>query len=281
MSEEFVSKLEEIIPACELNFPPSPAFGPYKRFLEHAVAHPAKANVFLLEFLVLNFTKEGDIILDPMAGSGSTGVVASLNGRNAIQVDIEPKYYEWMEQAKKYVEEAHVLGKKGWIRNICGDARNLSNLLGNIDVIITSPPYEHQLHDSYEERACWKGGEIDKMKKLPVGYSSNPDNIGNMEGENYFSAMFKVYSEMFKVLKSNSLAIIVVKPYIRERRIVDLPYLTWVLLSRVGFKLERLFKLRLKMQSFWRILYYKRNPDVPLIAHEYVIVCRKGENNVS
>jgi hypothetical protein len=39
MSNEFTSELEKIMLAEELNFPPTPAFGKYKPFLEHAIAH--------------------------------------------------------------------------------------------------------------------------------------------------------------------------------------------------------------------------------------------------
>jgi len=38
---EFKSKLEEILSAEELLFDATPGFGPYKKFLEHAIAHPA------------------------------------------------------------------------------------------------------------------------------------------------------------------------------------------------------------------------------------------------
>ena len=38
---EFKSKLEDILPAEELAFDPTPGFGAYKKFLEHAIAHPA------------------------------------------------------------------------------------------------------------------------------------------------------------------------------------------------------------------------------------------------
>jgi len=55
--------------AVELNFPPTPGFGKYKFVMpKEAVAHPAKANTLLIEFLVKNFTQEGDVVLDPMAG---------------------------------------------------------------------------------------------------------------------------------------------------------------------------------------------------------------------
>jgi len=45
--------------------------------------------------------------------------------------------------------------------------------------------------------------------------------------------------------------------------------------QQAGFKLTRLFKLRLKQQSFWRILYSRKFPNVPKIVHEYVLVTVK------
>jgi hypothetical protein len=46
-------------------------------------------------------------------------------------------------------------------------------------------------------------------------------------------------------------------------------------MEQVGFKLEKLYKLRLQQESFWRILYKKKYSDVPEIRHEYILVCRK------
>jgi len=603
------------MPAEELLFEPTPAFGKYKTFLEHAVAHPAKMNTNLLKFLILNFTKEGEVILDPMAGSGSTAVVAALHGRNAVCVELEKRFYEWMEKARLNVEKHPTLTPKGRIVNICGDARRLSELLsradvaitsppyaetymgggdpekrkerlvkagrnpkdflggkarnavlkhygevdvcltsgvrkvgvstitareysqnpanignlplgevstiitsppyhnvdnvkpkseefwrkaheggkrwgskspsgtegkqitaegnisnfplGNIDAVITSPPYEMQhqggpdpnpvgtcikerypsesnignlplgsidccitsppysealsekagggskknvlgvgitsdgekqaqgaptpYSTSEENIGNLKHGEIDVVltsppyeasvsddkesplaggdeKKygrwrkgtarkhsytqhgepckvdtvitsppyegslegttrhtrggiasrdpalaqtgsyatlmsfgVPVGYSPNKDNIGNLKSSHeeyealtttprgplakglmkngkptYLSEMLKVYAEMFKVLKPAGLAIVVVKSLIRNKRVIDLPWHSWLMLERVGFKLVKLYKLRLKNSSFWRILYTKKFPDVPLIAHEYVLVCGKS-----
>jgi hypothetical protein len=39
--------------------------------------------------------------------------------------------------------------------------------------------------------------------------------------------------------------------------------------------IEKLYKFRLPSKSFWRRVYYKKHPDVPEIAHEYVIVTVK------
>ena len=39
-----------------------------------------------------NYTKEGDIVLDPMCGSGTTCLVAKKLGRNYIGIDISKEY---------------------------------------------------------------------------------------------------------------------------------------------------------------------------------------------
>ena len=46
----------------------------------------------LMEHLIKVFTKEGDVILDPFAGSGTTGLAALNTGRNAILIEREPDY---------------------------------------------------------------------------------------------------------------------------------------------------------------------------------------------
>ncbi|HDI52850.1 MAG TPA: hypothetical protein ENF89_01725 [Candidatus Bathyarchaeota archaeon] len=209
---EWRSQLEDLMPAGELRIPPTPGFGPYKPFLSQGLAHPAKANTRLLEWLVLTFTKPGDIILDPMAGSGSTGVVAALHGRNAILVDIERRFYRWMLEAAVKVNRHRTLSRKGWIWPLLGDARQLSRLLeeadipflkGRADLILTSPPYadakrggradKRRMAERWDRafRRCggdwnswgdtWKTpGRMRSLEALGSGYSENSENIGNL-----------------------------------------------------------------------------------------------------
>ena len=39
-------------------------------------------------------SREGDLILDPFSGSGTTGEVALLNGRNYVGLELNPEYAE-------------------------------------------------------------------------------------------------------------------------------------------------------------------------------------------
>ena len=45
---------------------------------------------------ILTWSKPGDIILDPMAGSGTTPLMAKENGRNFIAIDISQEYVDMM-----------------------------------------------------------------------------------------------------------------------------------------------------------------------------------------
>lgn len=56
------------------------------------VGHPAPFPVKLADRVLRLFSYEGDVILDPFAGSGTTCLAAVLSGRKYVGYDIEPAY---------------------------------------------------------------------------------------------------------------------------------------------------------------------------------------------
>ena len=54
--------------------------------------HPTQKPEYLLERIILAASKEGDLVLDPFCGSGTTGVVAVRYGRNFIGIDSNAEY---------------------------------------------------------------------------------------------------------------------------------------------------------------------------------------------
>src|SRR3989338_3637243 len=56
--------------------------------------HPTQKPLDLLKRIVLASTNKGDVILDPFAGSSTTGIAAAMNGRKFIGVDLEKDYLE-------------------------------------------------------------------------------------------------------------------------------------------------------------------------------------------
>jgi DNA modification methylase len=65
--------------------------------------HRTEKPVSLLELYIRQSTKPGDVILDPFAGSGSTGCAAVRQGRQFIGIEIKE---EWFEVACRRIERA-------------------------------------------------------------------------------------------------------------------------------------------------------------------------------
>ena len=62
------------------------------------IGHPAPFPIELPHRLINLYSYEGDVVLDPFCGSGSTCIAAKQNGRNYIGYDINPKYIELSER---------------------------------------------------------------------------------------------------------------------------------------------------------------------------------------
>ena len=56
--------------------------------------HSTEKPVALMEWILKYFSKEGDVVLDPTMGSGSTGVACKNMNRNFIGIEKDPEIYE-------------------------------------------------------------------------------------------------------------------------------------------------------------------------------------------
>ncbi|MCG8344149.1 MAG: site-specific DNA-methyltransferase [Chlorobiales bacterium] len=66
----------------------------------HSAAFPEG----LPEWFIKLFTREGDTVLDPFMGSGTTNTVAKRMRRNSIGIEIVPEYYSMIENELNSVE---------------------------------------------------------------------------------------------------------------------------------------------------------------------------------
>ena len=65
--------------------------------------HPTQKPVELMQKLLLDYSKEGDLVLDCFLGSGSTAVACKLLKRNYIGIEISPEYCKIAEQRIKSI----------------------------------------------------------------------------------------------------------------------------------------------------------------------------------
>jgi len=67
--------------------------------------HPAMFPEKLAEDHILSWSNEGDIVLDPMAGSGTTLKMAKKNNRNYIGIEISPEYIDIINNRLPHLQE--------------------------------------------------------------------------------------------------------------------------------------------------------------------------------
>ena len=70
--------------------------------------HPTQKPLSLLSRIIMASTKEGEWILDPFNGSGTTGVAASLLGRKFLGIDMDSSYLELASKRREELENGEV-----------------------------------------------------------------------------------------------------------------------------------------------------------------------------
>ena len=298
-------------------------------FTGMSFSHPAKMSLPLQLWLIENYTKAGETILDPMAGSGTVLVACSL-GRNVIAVELEQKFIDMMHGNWEKIKQrgAQMGYSMGACQIIKGDARQLEGLL--VDKIITSPPYAETVQQAggnikddfkgFIGKSCIEVrkysddpnnlgnlsyGDIDAVitsppyegsgvaqlpsdmgkthrqlnisgSRINLQYSDRQENIGNLKSQSYLEAMLAVYRQCLGVLKAGGLLILVTKNFIRNKQIIRLDLDTIQLCEQAGFGFVERHYRKLPAQSFWRIIYMKKHPEVEPIEYEDILVFRKG-----
>ena len=73
---------------------------PFKQY-----GHPTTKPVPLMEWLILHFSKKGQIILDPFIGSGTTAVACKETNRNYIGIELNEEYCKIARRRIKAIPE--------------------------------------------------------------------------------------------------------------------------------------------------------------------------------
>lgn len=81
----------------------------YPRESRYEKIHPTQKPVELLEKLIEIFTDKGDVVIDPVAGSGSTLIAANNLERKSYGFEIKKDFFK---NAQKWIQENETLNKE-------------------------------------------------------------------------------------------------------------------------------------------------------------------------
>ncbi|MDO8512650.1 MAG: DNA methyltransferase [bacterium] len=202
--------------------------------------------------LILRYSKEGDVLLDPMIGGGTTAIEAKILNRNIICSDVNDVA---LERTKKSL--AFKVENKAWQKVLKRDARDLSKANDeSIDFILTHPPY------------------VDIIK-----YSEGKikEDLSNIHGiDDFVDEMGKVAKELYRVLKTGKYCAILIGDTRRNKMYQPLAFKVMQKFLDVGFVLkEDIIKRQFncKATGFW--VNKSRESNFLLIMHEHLFVFQR------
>lgn len=239
---------------------------------EDELLHPAKFPETLIEGFISFFTKEGEWVLDPFMGSGSTMLSAGNLKRNAVGIELSRDYFNSTKRRIKRNNYSSTL------LPILGSSAKLNELIKSklrkdilFDYVITSPPYWNQL-----ERNSLRQ-KVRTEKGLSTKYSENKDDLGNEKDYGLFIAkQAEIFDNVFDATKLNGYLTVITNNVYFNGKLFPLAFDTAISLTNRG---ERSWVL--KDEKIWL------QDDKPLVAlgvnnawvanrhHQYCLIFRK------
>jgi len=196
--------------------------------------HPAKFPETLAQDFIEFFTKPGQVVLDPMAGTGSTRIAALRASRHSVGIELNPDYAAiacHLLEEERNMNQVENEGIRAQM--ITGDAAHLPELVSThniplINYVLTSPPYWNMLHAH--------GFETQKARRdsssLDVVYSTDPNDLGNLaDYEEFLEKLAAIYQGMRPYLHPGAYITIIVKNIKKKGRLYPL---AWDLAHRVA-----------------------------------------------
>ncbi|MDN5751554.1 MAG: site-specific DNA-methyltransferase [Pseudonocardia sp.] len=263
------------------------------RYTPGSTAHPAKMLPAVAAHAIAQYTRPGDLVLDPMCGIGTTLVEAVHLGRRAVGVEYEPHWVDVaranLDLARNHAGSHHVdLAVLDASRVLHGDARQLATLLppdlvGQAALVVTSPPYGPSTHGQV---SVIPGGGVQKYHHL-YGNLLDRGNLANIGHHRLLAGFQRILAALAAVLRPGAHVAITVRPWREHAELIDLPSQILACGTRAGLiPVERCVALLGRVAdeglvargSFFQrdFIRKQREAGLPLhlIAHEDVLVFR-------
>jgi hypothetical protein len=155
-------------------------------------SHPTEKPLAALLPLIRAYSRPGDIVLDPFAGTGKIHELPF----DTTGVEIEP---EW--------------GKVVQGRVVVADARSMPFADGEFDVVATSPTYGNRLADKHNA----SDPERRRSYTHDLGRPLTEGNTGGLQwGPYYQEAHVAIWTEVRRVMKSGAWLLLNIKDHIRN-----------------------------------------------------------------
>ncbi|HEY4756745.1 MAG TPA: DNA methyltransferase [Ignavibacteriaceae bacterium] len=175
-----------------------------KRDIRDKEVHPATFPISMARKVIELFSHQGELILDPFVGSGTSLVAAQDTNRNAVGFDLQQKY---VDLCKQRLSNEQIFNNSKQLA-IVEDARNIHEHLKtqSVKLIWTSPPYANLLNRERKNksRRDRDNGQLGKVEQ----YSQDARDLGTLELEVYAKQMGDIYGSLLPIMRDDGHCVI-------------------------------------------------------------------------
>ncbi len=199
-------------------------------------AHPATFPIALAAKCISLFSHEGELVLDPFVGSGTTLVAARDLNRNAIGFDLKQEYVDLCRHRLNDSPELADTTQAAFGM----DARNIHEYLEpeSVSLILTSPPYANLLNRPRLNKSRRGAARKNEQYLKTEQYSQDARDLGTLDLDDYQEAMAEIYGRLFPVLKERGHCVIDVPDMWLDNRRITIHTAVVEALRSVGYELR-------------------------------------------
>ena len=205
-----------------------------KRDIRDKNIHPAVFPIALPSKCIELFTHQGELVLDPFVGSGTTLVAAQDLGRNAVGFDLKADYVEYANE--------RVLDNEDGLSQIAvhDEALRIPDYFEDsiVSLCMTSPPYANLLNRKRKNKSKRGNLREDEHYLKVQQYSKDSRDLGTMDVEEYADALGDIFGGILPLLKPRGHCVINITDYWWEGKRVPIHISVVDALQKVGYELR-------------------------------------------
>jgi DNA modification methylase len=242
-----------------------------KRDIRDKDIHPAVFPIGLPKKCIELFTHEGELVLDPFAGIGTTLIAAKDLKRNAVGFDLNEKYVEFAD--RRLAEQFQISDGTKQIE-ICDDAINIPKYLEEetVSLCVTSPPYANMLNHERLNKSIRGDLRKNKHYKKVQQYSNNPRDLGTMNVEKYVKELAKIFKVIRPILKPKAHCVININDLWQNNRRYPIHAYIIEAMENVGYELRNIIIWdKRKLVNKVGIFGYPNNYITFGVTFEYIL----------
>ena len=172
-----------------------------RRDVRDKKTHPATFPISLARRVIELFTHEGELVLDPFVGSGTTLLAAQDSNRDAVGFDLQEEYI------RLSADRLEPSGNTSQVA-VQDDARVIPDYLSadSVALVLTSPPYANLLNRKRrnKSRRVRDNGQLGEIEQ----YSQDVRDLGTMPLEEYSGALAEIYGGLLPLLRPGAHCVI-------------------------------------------------------------------------